>query len=93
MPRGLFKFCGGPLDGEQRLMDVDRNGEINVKAVDWTRHVYRFDLANWGLSYVGKAPVEVVERRMGRRDRRIGEPDRRSVRVERRIAQQDRRAA
>lgn len=93
MTRSVFKFCGGPLDGEQRLMDLDRNDHVTVKALDWTRHVYRFDRANWGLSYVGRAPEENFERRAQHRDRRLGLPDRRAVRSERRLGARDRRAA
>jgi hypothetical protein len=93
MTRSLFKFCGGPCDGEQRMMDVSANEEVTVKAVDWTRHIYRFDRPNWGLSYVGKAPEENFERRGQLRERRVGQPDRRAVRSERRMGQRDRRAA
>jgi len=98
--RSLFKFCGGPCDGEQRLMDLARNDQVTVKAFDWTRHVYRFDRPNWGLSYVGKAPeenfeprAEQGERRAEQRERRVGQPDRRAVRSERRMGKRDRRAA
>jgi hypothetical protein len=93
MTRSLFKFCGGPLDGEQRLMELARSEEVTVKAIDWSRHVYRFDRPNWGLSYVGKAPEENFERRAKQRDRRVGQPDRRAVRAERRLGMRDRRAA
>lgn len=93
MTRSLFTFCGGPCDGEQRMMDVDANDQVTVKAVDWTRHVYRFDRPNWGLSYVGKAPEENYERRGELRERRVGRPDRRAIRGERRLGKRDRRAA
>ncbi len=93
MTRSLFRFCGGPCDGEQRMMDLSTNEEVTVKAIDWTRHVYRFDRPNWGLSYVGSAPEENFERRGEQRERRIGQPDRRAVRHERRLGQRDRRAA
>jgi hypothetical protein len=93
MTRSLFKFCGGPCDGEQRLMDLAASDEVTVKAYDWTRHVYRFDRPNWGLSYVGVAPEESFERRAEQRERRVGRPDRRAVRSERRLGKRDRRAA
>ena len=76
MTRSLFKFCGGPCDGEQRMMDLSMNELVTVKAFDWTRHVYRFDRVNYGLSYVGKAPEENFERRGAQRERRVGRPDR-----------------
>jgi hypothetical protein len=93
MARALFKFRGGPCDGEQRMMDLSMNEVVTVKAFDWTRHVYRFDRADWGLSYIGKAPEENFERRGEVRERRIGRPDLREVRSERRRGQADRRAA
>jgi hypothetical protein len=93
MTRSLFKFCDGPCDGEQRLMDLAMNDQVTVKAADWTRHVYRFDRPNWGLSYVGKAPEESSERRAELQERRVGRPDRRAIRHERRLGKRDRRAA
>jgi hypothetical protein len=93
MTRALFKFRGGPCDGEQRMMDLSMNELVTVKAFDWTRHVYRFDRADWGLSYIGKAPEENFERRGDVRERRVGRPDLREVRSERRRGQEDRRAA
>lgn len=93
MTRSLFTFCGGPCDGERRMMDVDADDQVTVKAVDWTRHVYRFDRPDWGLSYVGKAPEENYERRGELRERRVGRPDRRAIRGERRLGKRDRRAA
>jgi hypothetical protein len=89
----LFKFCGGPCDGEERLLDLTTHDQVTVKANDWTRHVYRFDRPNWGLSYVGAAPEENVERRAERPERRVRQPDRRAVRSERRLGKRDRRAA
>ena len=93
MTRSLFKFSGGPCDGEQRLLDLAMNEQVTVKAADWSWHVYRFDRANWGLSYVGAAPEENSERRGELRERRVGRPDRRAVRHERRLGKRDRRAA
>jgi hypothetical protein len=89
----VFKFCGGPCDGEQRLMDLAPNEQVTVKAFDWSWHEYRFDRPNWGLSYVGRSPEKNVERRGENRERRVGQPDRRADRSERRLAKRDRRAA